>query len=93
MSDFENKLVDSLREFADCKHKHLKCEKCGASATLFGWLAYSKEHHDTQTELAICRELLREACEKRHLDDEGNECEHVTSRWLNRAARAAGGEG
>lgn len=40
-------------------------------------------------ENAECRRLLREACDKRYLDDEGQECAYVTSRWL--AAAKAGG--
>ena len=38
-----------------------------------------------------CRKLLREAVDKVYMDDEGNECVHVTSRWIN-AAEASGGE-
>lgn len=57
-----------------------------------GYVCAEHRKPSPQTQLTECQLLLREACEKRYIDDDGNECEHVTSRWLNRAARAAGGE-
>ena len=37
MSDVAKKLIGGLREFADCEHKSLRCESCGARSNIFGW--------------------------------------------------------
>lgn len=64
-------------------------EPCGHAHK---WLAHrdpidqASPTYCTFCEMARLRGLLREAWEKRYLDDDGNECEHVTSRWLKQAA-------
>lgn len=33
----EKDLVDGLKRFAECKHESLKCEGCGARASITAW--------------------------------------------------------
>lgn len=46
MSEFEDKLVNGLKEFADCAHEHLKCEKCGARSDIRGWQTFTGQDKD-----------------------------------------------